>query len=175
MNALQLLLFSGLAFFLLLPIMQRTLTVTLDVDRLWRPGGGSPSVAGLAGRLLAPVLAGRSGLLVRAARAADAVLHPFRPEGILAAAPPIGTMVRNVLIALLLALVLGYLAIREASSAGFESMCTTTTNTERHSKVTLPPCKGMGSKNPSARQPILGLPSPQTPLPEGEGLYLPSV
>ena len=141
-NALQLLLFSGLAFFLLLPIMQRTLTVTLDVDRLWRPGGRGPSAAGLAGRLLAPILAGRSGLLARAARAADAVLHPFRPEGILAAAPPIGAMVRNVLIALLLALVLGYLALRDASSAGFESTFTTTnitnttnttnTNTERY-------------------------------------------
>ena len=33
---LQLLLFSGLAFFLLLPAMKRTLTVTLDVDWLWR-------------------------------------------------------------------------------------------------------------------------------------------
>ena len=33
---LQLLLFSGLAFFLLLPAMKRTHTVTLDVDWLWR-------------------------------------------------------------------------------------------------------------------------------------------
>jgi multicomponent Na+:H+ antiporter subunit D len=33
---LQLLLFSGLAFFLLLPWMQRTLTITIDVDWLWR-------------------------------------------------------------------------------------------------------------------------------------------
>ncbi len=33
---LQLLLFSGLAFFLMLPWMQRTLTITLDVDWLWR-------------------------------------------------------------------------------------------------------------------------------------------
>jgi len=33
---LQLLLFSGLAFFLLLPMMKRTLTVTLDADWLWR-------------------------------------------------------------------------------------------------------------------------------------------
>jgi multicomponent Na+:H+ antiporter subunit D len=33
---LQLLLFSGLAFFLLLPWMQRTRTVSLDVDWLWR-------------------------------------------------------------------------------------------------------------------------------------------
>jgi len=33
---LQLLLFSGLAFFLLLPAMKRTLTITLDMDWLWR-------------------------------------------------------------------------------------------------------------------------------------------
>lgn len=33
---LQLLLFSGLAFFLLLPLMQRTLTISLDSDWLWR-------------------------------------------------------------------------------------------------------------------------------------------
>ena len=121
-NALQLLLFSGLAFFLMLPLMQRTLTVTLDVDRLWRPGGGAPSAVGLAGRVLAPVIAGCAGVRIRvhtrAARAADAVLHPFRPEGVLAAAPSIGAMVRNVLIALLLALVLGFFASRDAAGAG---------------------------------------------------------
>lgn len=33
---LQLLLFSGLAFFLLLPLMQRTLTISLDTDWFWR-------------------------------------------------------------------------------------------------------------------------------------------
>ena len=33
---LQLLLFSGLAFFLLLPFLKRTLTITLDVDWVWR-------------------------------------------------------------------------------------------------------------------------------------------
>ena len=33
---LQLLLFSGLAFFLLLPLLKRTLTITLDADWLWR-------------------------------------------------------------------------------------------------------------------------------------------
>lgn len=32
----QLLLFSGLAFFLLLPMMKRTLTISLDADWLWR-------------------------------------------------------------------------------------------------------------------------------------------
>ena len=33
---LQLLLFSGLAFFLLLPLMKRTRTVSLDTDWVWR-------------------------------------------------------------------------------------------------------------------------------------------
>ena len=33
---LQLLLFSGLAFFLMLPLMKRTLTISLDTDWLWR-------------------------------------------------------------------------------------------------------------------------------------------
>jgi multicomponent Na+:H+ antiporter subunit D len=33
---LQLLLFSGLAFFLLLPLMKRTLTISLDTDWIWR-------------------------------------------------------------------------------------------------------------------------------------------
>jgi multicomponent Na+:H+ antiporter subunit D len=33
---LQLLLFSGLAFFVLLPYLQRTLTITLDIDWVWR-------------------------------------------------------------------------------------------------------------------------------------------
>ena len=36
---LQLLLFSGLAFFLLLPQMKRTLTISLDVDWFYRKGG----------------------------------------------------------------------------------------------------------------------------------------
>jgi len=36
---LQLLLFSGLAFFLLLPLMRRTETISLDTDWLWRVAG----------------------------------------------------------------------------------------------------------------------------------------
>jgi len=47
---LQLLLFSGLAFFLLLPLMKRTDTVSLDIDWLWRHGGPS------AGRTLSTVV-----------------------------------------------------------------------------------------------------------------------
>jgi multicomponent Na+:H+ antiporter subunit D len=36
LSTLQLLLFSGLAFFLMLPLMKRTLTISLDVDWFWR-------------------------------------------------------------------------------------------------------------------------------------------
>ncbi|TDG12820.1 Na(+)/H(+) antiporter subunit D [Seongchinamella unica] len=45
---LQLLLFSGLAFFLLLPLMKRTETISLDVDWLWRRG--LPMAAGRLAR-----------------------------------------------------------------------------------------------------------------------------
>jgi multicomponent Na+:H+ antiporter subunit D len=36
LTQLQLLLFSGLAFFVMLPYLKRTLTITLDTDWLWR-------------------------------------------------------------------------------------------------------------------------------------------
>ena len=45
---LQLLMFSGLAFFLMLPLMRRTLTITLDVDWLYRRS--LPAVAAAARR-----------------------------------------------------------------------------------------------------------------------------
>ncbi|MGE0624090.1 MAG: Na(+)/H(+) antiporter subunit D [Pseudomonadales bacterium] len=51
---LQLLLFSGLAFFLFLPLMRRTLTISLDTDWLWRV-----MLPRLANRLL--TAAGRVG------------------------------------------------------------------------------------------------------------------
>lgn len=47
---LQLLLFSGLAFFVLLPLMKRTETISLDTDWLWRRAG--LGLLKLAGRLL---------------------------------------------------------------------------------------------------------------------------
>nr|VFJ89610.1 MAG: multisubunit sodium/proton antiporter, MrpD subunit [Candidatus Kentron sp. H]VFJ92743.1 MAG: multisubunit sodium/proton antiporter, MrpD subunit [Candidatus Kentron sp. H]VFJ97610.1 MAG: multisubunit sodium/proton antiporter, MrpD subunit [Candidatus Kentron sp. H] len=40
LEMLQLLMFSGLAFFLMLPLMRRTLTITLDVDWFYRRLGG---------------------------------------------------------------------------------------------------------------------------------------
>jgi multicomponent Na+:H+ antiporter subunit D len=50
---LQLLLFSGLAFFLLLPLMKRTDTISLDVDWLWRRA--APGLAAWIARIAQPV------------------------------------------------------------------------------------------------------------------------
>ena len=47
---LQLLLFSGLAFFVLLPLMKRTETISLDTDWLWRRA--APAVIGLLEKAL---------------------------------------------------------------------------------------------------------------------------
>ncbi len=41
LGTLQLLLFSGLAFFVLLPMMKRTLTISLDIDWFWRRLGSA--------------------------------------------------------------------------------------------------------------------------------------
>jgi multicomponent Na+:H+ antiporter subunit D len=53
-SQLQLLLFSGLAFFLMLGWLQRTLTITLDADWLWRRGG--PALARAVAGWTAPVV-----------------------------------------------------------------------------------------------------------------------
>jgi multicomponent Na+:H+ antiporter subunit D len=60
---LQLLLFSGLAFFVLLPWLKRTLTITLDTDWLWR------RLLPALGRRLAGPLGAGSATARRAARA----------------------------------------------------------------------------------------------------------
>lgn len=52
---LQLLLFSGLAFFVLLSYLKRTLTITLDTDWLWRRG--LPALIRYAAALVEPALA----------------------------------------------------------------------------------------------------------------------
>jgi multicomponent Na+:H+ antiporter subunit D len=65
---LQLLLFSGLAFFVMLPLLRRTLTISLDVDWLYRR--------------LAPALLGvAEALLVAVRGAANAALREGRGRG----------------------------------------------------------------------------------------------
>ena len=87
----QLLLFSGLAFFLILGWLKRTLTVTLDVDWLYRRLG--PAMAQLLGDW-ADILGGR--LAARSARALGDLVRATRflqgPHGALARTWSTGTM-----------------------------------------------------------------------------------
>jgi multicomponent Na+:H+ antiporter subunit D len=84
LTQLQLLLFSGLAFFLMLPYLKRTLTITLDADWVWRrllPAAwtalealnaavrrAADSTAGALGRDLLAVLNRHAGEEARLAR-----------------------------------------------------------------------------------------------------------
>ena len=87
---LQLLLFSGLAFFLLLPAMKRTLTITLDVDWLWRV-----CFSRLENGVLAGIVAVRTAVERRARPQLD-MMHVWAnrfwgTQGIFARSWPIGT------------------------------------------------------------------------------------
>jgi multicomponent Na+:H+ antiporter subunit D len=102
---LQLLGFSGLAFFLLLPMMKRTLTITLDTDWVYRRLG--PAVLDKGGRALGAALgsfrhASRAGIQA----AVDLTRSLHAPEGIMARTATSGTMVLLTLVVLGLALVL---------------------------------------------------------------------
>jgi multicomponent Na+:H+ antiporter subunit D len=70
---LQLLLFSGLAFFLLLPLMKRTLTISLDTDWLWR-------VVFFRAGAIAYDVAGRVGNVLDSAAKAGVALARVRPR-----------------------------------------------------------------------------------------------
>ena len=95
---LQLLLFSGLAFFLLLPLMRRTETISLDTDWLWRVGLSRLADAaqrGLArlGDLLASGTAWLGGRLGEHGRRlfGSRAVEGRRVHGVFARAWPIGT------------------------------------------------------------------------------------
>ncbi|MDP1952291.1 MAG: Na+/H+ antiporter subunit D, partial [Betaproteobacteria bacterium] len=88
---LQLLLFSGLVFFLMLPMLRRTLTITLDVDWLYRRAGP------VAAKVCADALS--SGLAAFGAEMRDwraALLrwtrHWHGPDGVLARTLSTGAM-----------------------------------------------------------------------------------
>jgi len=108
LTQLQLLLFSGLAFFIMLRYMQRTLTITLDYDWVWR-------------RLL-PALLAPLAHLTRAAQTAvgnsarraganllSLVHRHHGPQGRIAGTWPTGSMALWVLVLLLGYLLLYYL------------------------------------------------------------------
>jgi multicomponent Na+:H+ antiporter subunit D len=108
LTVLQLLLFSALAFFILLRYLKRTSTITLDIDWLWRRG--------LPALVLPPVhalAAAQAGCRRAALSAVDALLSQVRqhhgPRGWIAATWPTGSMALWVLVLLLGYLLLYYL------------------------------------------------------------------
>ena len=91
-GVLQLLLFSGLAFFVMLPALRRTLTITLDTDWLYRKLG--PALAGGAGRGIAAAdEALRRAVRASVARAVDASRRGARGNRDLSRSSTTGGMV----------------------------------------------------------------------------------
>jgi len=89
---LQLLLFSGLAFFLLLPLMQRTLTITLDTDWFYR-GLSKWAARALSSRIKASYEQVWSGFEAGVDRLIAGLFRHHGPHGILARTWPTGSMV----------------------------------------------------------------------------------
>jgi multicomponent Na+:H+ antiporter subunit D len=105
---LQLLLFSGLAFFLMLGWLKRTLTITLDVDWLYRRLG--PALVRSLNRSADAAWNGVVNATVLGARTMlGAVRRHHGPEGILARTWPTGSMAFWTTVMLAAYLVLSYL------------------------------------------------------------------
>jgi multicomponent Na+:H+ antiporter subunit D len=105
---LQLLLFSGLAFFLMLGWLKRTLTITLDVDWLYRCLGVM-----LARRLAQWLDAAWSATAAAATRGASGIAgmvqHYHGPDGVMARTWPTGIMAFWTTVMLTAYLILSYL------------------------------------------------------------------
>ena len=90
-SQLQLLLFSGLAFFLMLGWLKRTLTITLDTDWFWRRLG--PAILARLDRGADTSWRWLTAATLSATRLLSAGLHHHHgPEGILGRTWPTGTM-----------------------------------------------------------------------------------
>lgn len=106
---LQLLLFSGLAFFLMLGWLKRTLTITLDVDWLYRKPG--PLLARRLDQSLDTAWLGIAKAAAHGARGLVGVIQEHHaPEGILARTWPTGSMAFWSTIILAAYLALSYLS-----------------------------------------------------------------
>ncbi len=110
---LQLLLFSGLAFFLLLPLMQRTRTVSLDTDWIWRVAlyrvaFGIGAAANEAGALLRKTVERVRGDIGRFGRRHLGAGESGEDRGVFAQAWPIGVTALWIAV-LLIAYVVVYL------------------------------------------------------------------
>jgi multicomponent Na+:H+ antiporter subunit D len=105
---LQLLLFSGLAFFLMLGWLKRTLTITLDVDWLYRKAG--TVLAGVLERSAEGVWVGVTDVAKRTARrTVQAIRQHHGPDGILARPLPTSAMAFWTTVMLAAYLLLSYL------------------------------------------------------------------
>ncbi len=91
-NMLQLLLFSGFAFFLLLPLMKRTLTITLDFDWLGRRLGKNLAI-GVGNAIDTAWRSLLSGLQGGIMNVLDHMYRSHGPRGVLSRAWPIGSTV----------------------------------------------------------------------------------
>ncbi len=92
---LQLLMFSGLAFFLLLPLMKRTETISLDTDWLWRVflfqvGVRAYRFASAAGSAISTAAVSSISRLVNSARRYLGTAEEGATPGVFARAWPIG-------------------------------------------------------------------------------------
>jgi multicomponent Na+:H+ antiporter subunit D len=107
-GSLQLLLFSGLAFFLMLGWLKRTLTITLDVDWFYRKLG--LAVVRSSDRLAEVVWNGVVNAALRGARGVLGGVQRYHgPDGLLARTWPTGSMAFWMTIMLAAYLVLSYL------------------------------------------------------------------
>jgi len=96
---LQLLLYAGLAFFVLLPLMKRKLTITLDFDWLYRKLAvdSADSIAQTISKLLGGCVWVRDNLVNAVI---DLASHHHNPKGILARTTPAGVMMFWVVVVL---------------------------------------------------------------------------
>ncbi|MDK9724523.1 MAG: Na(+)/H(+) antiporter subunit D [Sterolibacteriaceae bacterium MAG5] len=105
---LQLLLFSGLAFFVMLDHLKRTPTITLDFDWLWRVAG--PEAAKSCRLALAETRAGLGGIIASGKTGYCGWLARNRhPAGVLMRSWPTGSMALWVMVMLLAYLALYYI------------------------------------------------------------------
>jgi multicomponent Na+:H+ antiporter subunit D len=105
---LQLLLFSGLAFFVMLDYLKRTPTLTLDFDWLWRVAG--PAVAGVFAAALSATRARMNTGLAGAQRRATEWIRKHRSNGgLLMRSWPTGSMSLWVMVMLMAYLAVYYL------------------------------------------------------------------
>ena len=107
LTQLQLLLFSGLAFFVMLDYLKRTPTITLDVDWSWRKAG-TAAARGVAAiwRRLSKALS--EFLSAKVTSISDLVARHRKPGGLLLRSWPTGNMALWVMVMLLAYLVFYY-------------------------------------------------------------------